>query len=90
MTMLDEAMSQIPELNTVLNKKKSGFGKNAVTGGMEAKFLKPIPVDSVIRIDSWIENMDGRKTKVNCEIRDKNGTVLVKASSLWIALKANI
>ncbi|GAB0133438.1 hypothetical protein EsDP_00001846 [Epichloe bromicola] len=85
-TMVDEAMCTVNDINQALGKHGLVYKLNSVTVGLEIKFLKPVPVPGVIRVTSWTESTEGRKTRMRCELRDGEGNILVKGSSMWVAL----
>ncbi|QPH18002.1 hypothetical protein C2857_002953 [Epichloe festucae Fl1] len=85
-TMVDEAMCMVNDINQVLGKDSLVYKLHNVTVGLEIKFLKPVPVPGVIRVTSWTEGIEGRKTRLRCEVKDGEGNVFAKASSMWVAL----
>lgn len=90
MAMIDEAMGVVPEINTALGKEGVTFQSTNVTAGVEIKFLKPIPLGNAVVATSWIESIERRKTRIRCEIRDKDGVAMASCISTWIAIKPNI
>lgn len=89
-SLLDESMGNILDLNGALRKEARAFTTPNVTGGLDIKYLKPVPTNAVLYIRAIVEEMDGRKTKIRGEIKNENGEVLVKCESKWIALKASL
>jgi acyl-CoA thioesterase FadM len=83
---VDEAMCMVNDINQVLGKDSLVYKLHSVTVGLEIKFLKPVPVPGVIRVMSWTEGIEGRKTRLRCEVKDGEGNVFAKASSMWVAL----
>lgn len=90
MTMVDESMGVVNEINTALKKSGTVFTDSSVTAALDIKFLKQIPTNSVVCVTTWIEGIEGRKTKLRGEITDKDGVKLATCSSTWVALKPKI
>lgn len=88
--LLDESMGTIFDLNGTLGKEARAFKTHSVTGGIDVKYLKPVPTDSVICITAVAEEINGRKTKVRGEMKDEKGEVLATCSSQWVALKPSL
>ncbi|RGP74259.1 thioesterase superfamily member 4 [Fusarium longipes] len=88
--LLDESMGTIFDLNGTLGKEARAFKTSNVTGGIDVKFLKPVPTSSVLCITATAEEIDGRKTTVRGEIKDEEGQLLASCTSKWVALKPNI
>ncbi|KAH7275074.1 HotDog domain-containing protein [Fusarium solani] len=89
-SLLDESMGTIFDLNSTLRKQARAFQTPNVTGGLDIKFLKPVPTNGVYYITSTVDETDGRKTRIRCDLKDKDGEVLAKCSSKWVALKSNL
>ena len=90
MAMVDEAMGAIPELNFALGKNGAAFANISMTGLLEIKFLRPILTGNAVVATAWMEEVEGRKTRVRCEVRGENGEELARCSSTWVSLRANI
>ena len=90
MTMVDEAMGTVNEINTALGKEGPAHELSSVTATLEIKFLRPVPVPSVVWVTSWTEAIEGRKSRFRCEVKDSQGHVLAKCTSIWVALKPNL
>ena len=75
-TLLDEAMSAVC---------RRVFEVRAVTGEMNVRFRKPVPIDTPVEIRARGER-DGRKIRCSGEIRGADDDVLVEATGLWIVL----
>ncbi|KAL4729456.1 hypothetical protein ACLX1H_003876 [Fusarium chlamydosporum] len=88
--LLDETMGTIFDLNATLGKEARAFKTASVTGGIEVKFLKAVPTNSVLCIAAVAEEIDGRKTKVRAEMKNEEGEVLASCTSKWVALKPNL
>ncbi|KID97091.1 thioesterase family protein, partial [Metarhizium majus ARSEF 297] len=90
MTMVDESMGTVNEINTALGKDGLVHKLSSVTASLDIRFLQPVPVPGVVWVTSWTENIQGRKTRMRCEVKDGQGAVLAKAASTWVALKPNL
>jgi acyl-coenzyme A thioesterase PaaI-like protein len=90
MALIDEAMSAVLEINMVLGKEGAAFQTNSVTGSMDMRFLKPVPTGEAVRAVAWIENVEGRRTKIVCQMFNEDGVELAKCTSTWVALKSNM
>lgn len=89
-SLVDESMGTVFDLNSTLGKEARAFQTPNVTGGLDIKYLKPVPTNGVYYITSTVDEIDGRKTRIRCELKDKDGEVLAKCASKWVALKANL
>lgn len=87
MTMLDEAMGSLFEVNTALGKTGSNYETMSVTGSINVNFLKPVPLNEPIIATAWVDAVEGRKTIIKTVLKDKNSHELAKCSSTWVALK---
>ncbi|CAG9956319.1 unnamed protein product [Clonostachys rosea f. rosea IK726] len=90
MSMADEAMGALTELNAELAKQGEAFQTGSVTGTLEIKFLRAIPVGTDIVATAWIESVERRKTTIKCEFRDEDGEELARCQSIWVAVKSNL
>ncbi|KAG5932193.1 hypothetical protein E4U53_001440 [Claviceps sorghi] len=88
--MMDEAMGTVNEINTALGKHGLVHQRSSVTAELEVKFLRPLPAPAVVRVTAWTEGINGRKTRMRCEVKDGDGRVLAKGASTWIALKSSL
>ncbi|KAF7560702.1 hypothetical protein G7046_g3464 [Stylonectria norvegica] len=88
--MMDEAMGATFELNGVLGKDFPTFKTGNMTARLDVTYLKPVYTNTIVCIVARIEEMNGRKTRVACEMKDEKGAVLAKCSSNWISLKASL
>lgn len=75
-TLLDEAMS----------KANRQFGILAMTRQMEIEYLKPVPLDTPIRITAHHRSATGRAHNCEAEIASEDGTVLARGRALFIAI----
>lgn len=90
MSMVDESMGVINEINMALGKKGALFQATSVTATLEIKFLKPVSTDDAVCITAWVESWEGRKSRLKCVVRDQTGTDLAVCSSTWVSVKANM
>ncbi|KAG5928397.1 hypothetical protein E4U42_000693 [Claviceps africana] len=89
-TMMDEAMGTVNEINTALGKHGLVHQRSSVTAELDVKFLRPVPAPGVVCVTAWTEGIEGRKTRMRCEVKDGEGTVLARGASTWIALKPSL
>ncbi|KHN98965.1 thioesterase family protein [Metarhizium album ARSEF 1941] len=90
MTMADESMGTVNEINTALGKYGLVHKLSSLTASLEIKFLRPVPAPGVVWVTSWTESIQGRKTKVRCEVKDGQAAVLATAASTWVALQPSL
>ena len=90
MTFMDEAMGLLTELNRALGKAGAAFKTGTMTGSLEIQFLKPVVLDSVICTTALLEEIDGRKVKISCVVKDSEGIELARCRSIFIALRAKV
>jgi uncharacterized protein (TIGR00369 family) len=75
-TILDEAMGKVNKLRHVI----------AVTSEMTVSFLKPVPLNRPLRVESREESVNGRKHINVAEILNQKGEVLARGRALFIAI----
>jgi uncharacterized protein (TIGR00369 family) len=75
-TILDEAMGKVNKLRNVV----------AVTSEMTVNFLKPVPLNQPLRVESREESVNGRKHINVAEILDQQGEVLARSRGLFVAI----
>jgi uncharacterized protein (TIGR00369 family) len=75
-TILDEAMGKV-------NKRRQVV---ALTSEMTVKYLKPVPLNWPLRVESREVSVKGRKHVNMAEILNDNGEVLARSSGLFIAI----
>src|SRR5215469_8846787 len=75
-TILDDAMGK-------LNKV---YGVVAVTSKMTVEYLRPVPLNKRLHVESRHVSRHGRRLKHIAEIRDPGGTVLARSQGLFIAI----
>ncbi|KAG9254308.1 HotDog domain-containing protein [Emericellopsis atlantica] len=87
MSLVDEAMGALIEINRALGKKGEVFTGLGVTAGLQINFIKPIFVGTTVTAKATMEGSSGRKMNVKCEVTDEAGDVAVRCSSVWVAIK---
>jgi uncharacterized protein (TIGR00369 family) len=75
-TILDEAMGKVNKLRDVV----------ALTSEMTVNFLKPVPLNRPLRVESREVEVNGRKHINTAEILNANGDVLARGRGLFIAI----
>jgi uncharacterized protein (TIGR00369 family) len=75
-TILDEAMGKVNKLRNVI----------AVTSEMTVNYLKPVPLQQPLRVESREVKVTGRKHINMAEILNEKGEVLARSQGLFIAI----
>ncbi|HEY6303688.1 MAG TPA: PaaI family thioesterase [Terriglobales bacterium] len=75
-TILDEAMGKVNKLRHVV----------AVTSEMTVKYLKPVPLQQPLRVESREVKVEDRKHINMAEILNEKGEVLARSQGLFIAI----
>jgi uncharacterized protein (TIGR00369 family) len=75
-TILDEAMGKVNKLRNVI----------AVTSEMTVNYLKPVPLQQPLRVESREVKVKGRKHVNRAEILNEKGEVLARSQGLFIAI----
>jgi uncharacterized protein (TIGR00369 family) len=75
-TILDEAMGKVNKLRHVI----------AVTSEMTVNYLKPVPLNNLLRVESREEKVKGRRHVNVAEILNQKGEVLARSRGLFIAI----
>jgi uncharacterized protein (TIGR00369 family) len=75
-TILDEAMGKVNKLRNVI----------AVTSEMTVNYLKPVPLQRPLRVESREVKVKGRKHINMAEILNEKGEVLARSQGLFIAI----
>jgi uncharacterized protein (TIGR00369 family) len=75
-TILDEAMSKVNKLRSVL----------APTAKMTVQFLRPVPLGKPLMVEGWEQSVRGRKHVNLAEIRNAAGDILARGRGLFIAV----
>jgi uncharacterized protein (TIGR00369 family) len=75
-TILDEAMGKVNKLRQVV----------ALTSQMTVNYLKPVPLNQPLRVESHEVQVRGRKHVSMAEILNSKGEVLARGKGLFIAI----
>ena len=75
-TILDEAMGKVNKLRQVV----------ALTSEITVKYLKPVPLNKSLRVESREEKVTGRQHINVAEILNQKGEVLARGRGLFIAI----
>lgn len=75
-TIRDEAMGKVNKFRNVL----------ALTGSMEIKYLKPVPLAQPLTVTSSEQSVDGRRHINMAEISNAKGEVLARSTGTFIAI----
>lgn len=75
-TLLDEAMGKVNKLRHVI----------ALTSEITVKYLKPVPLNKPLRVESREVRVRGRKHVNMAEILNQKGEVLARGRGLFIAI----
>jgi len=75
-TILDEAMGKVNKLRNVV----------AMTVEMKVQYLKPVPLNKPLRVESREVRVKGRRHTNAAEILNQKGEVLARSEGLFIAI----
>jgi uncharacterized protein (TIGR00369 family) len=75
-TILDEAMGKVNTLRNVV----------AVTAEITVNYLKPVPLNKPLRVESWETKVKGRRHIHTAEILNQKGEVLARGRGLFIVI----
>jgi uncharacterized protein (TIGR00369 family) len=75
-TILDEAMGKVNKLRHVV----------ALTSRITVEYLKPVPLNQPLRVESREVSVRGRRHINMAEILDRKGAVLARSRGLFIAI----
>jgi uncharacterized protein (TIGR00369 family) len=75
-TILDEAMGKVNKLRQVV----------AVTSEMTVNYLKPVPLNKPLRVESREEKVEGRRHINVAEILNQKDEVLARSRGVFIAI----
>jgi uncharacterized protein (TIGR00369 family) len=75
-TILDEAMGKVNKFRNVL----------ALTGSMEIKYLKPVPLGKQLTVTAKEQSVDGRRHINLAEISNEKGETLARSTATFIAI----
>jgi len=77
-TVLDEAMGKVNKLREVI----------ALTCQMTVDYLRPVPLNKPLRVESWEVSSSGRKHVNTAEILNRKGEVLARGQALFVSVDA--
>ena len=75
-TILDEAMSKLNKPN----------GITAVTSEMTVRYVRPVPLNRSLRVESHETEVDGRRRFRSAEIADERGNVLARGTGVFVVV----
>jgi uncharacterized protein (TIGR00369 family) len=75
-TILDEAMGKVNKFRNVL----------ALTGAMEIRYLRPVPLEKPLTVIGFEESVEGRRHINVAEIKDDKGEVLARSKGTFVAI----
>ena len=75
-TILDEAMGKVNKLHNLI----------ALTGGMEVKYMKPVPLFKPLIVEGWELRVIGREHYRAAEIRNREGEMLATSTATFIEI----
>jgi uncharacterized protein (TIGR00369 family) len=75
-TILDEAMGKVNRLSKVI----------ALTSQMTVDYLRPVPLNKTLRVESGSKSVRGRRHTNVAEILNQRGDVLARGQALFIAI----
>ncbi|MGA2004024.1 MAG: PaaI family thioesterase [Terriglobales bacterium] len=75
-TILDEAMGKVNKLHQVV----------ALTSEITVRYLKPVPLNKPLRVESHEEEVAGRRHINVAEILNQKGEILARGRGLFIAI----
>ena len=78
-TILDEAMGKVNKLRSVV----------ALTSEITVNYLKPVPLNRPLRVESWEKRVRGRRHINIAEILNQKGDVLARSQGTFIAIDAH-
>jgi uncharacterized protein (TIGR00369 family) len=75
-TILDEAMGKVNKFRNVL----------ALTGSMEIRYLRPVPLGQPLTVIAYEQSVDGRRHINAAEIKNEQGEVLARSTGTFVAI----
>jgi len=75
-TILDEAMGKVNKLHNLI----------ALTGNLEVKYMKPVPLFKPLIVEGWELRVSGREHYRVAEIRNRAGEVLATSTATFIEI----
>ncbi len=78
-TILDDAMSKLNKLRHVI----------AVTSRMTVEYIKPVPLNQLLRVESHELSKRGRRLAHAAEISDETGRLLARSNGVFIIIDSD-
>jgi uncharacterized protein (TIGR00369 family) len=75
-TILDEAMGKVNKIHNVV----------ALTSEISVRYLKPVPLNQLLRVESYELSVRGRRHTNAAEILNQRGEVLARGQGTFIAI----
>lgn len=75
-TILDEAMGKVNKFRNVL----------ALTGSMEIRYLRPVPLGQPLTVTGKEQSVDGRRHINLAEISNEKGEILARGTATFVAI----
>jgi len=75
-TILDEAMGKVNKFRNVL----------ALTGSMEVRYLRPVPLGQPLTVTAHEQRVDGRRHINVAAIKNDKGEVLARSTGTFVAI----
>lgn len=84
LTLLDEVSGELGIMNCLSGAISYPL---VVTGYLNTKFIRPVPVPSTVFMRSWMERVEGRKFFFGVVIEDCEGVALASADALFVGME---
>lgn len=79
-TLLDECLGRCAGQGAKVHET----GKRVLTANLGIDYRKPVKPNQVLRIDTWVEDFQGKKLQCRGKVSNLNGDVLVEGQALFI------
>ncbi|MGC9159597.1 MAG: PaaI family thioesterase [Terracidiphilus sp.] len=76
-------------LDEVMSKSVRSLGVRALTRQMEIDYLRPVPVETPLRVEGRMVRAEGRKYWTEARILSQENRILAQAKGLFVALRGN-
>ena len=73
----------------LLGLTNAHLGRPGMTGTLSVKYRRPTPLHREVRLESWIEQIEGRRVIARVELRDGE-TLCAEAEGLFVALRPEV
>ncbi|MCZ7536463.1 MAG: PaaI family thioesterase [Acidimicrobiia bacterium] len=73
----------------LLGLTNSQLGRPGMTGTLSIKYRNPTPLHREVRLESWVERMEGRRVVIRGELRHDD-TLCAEAEGLFVALRPEV